>query len=191
MNKKRNCLTIACMVLTLTIGLTTINSISLSSDNKAYALENKVHDTIKKQCPSYEKLNGIKGLASNAIGACLVDKLPASNDNTAVLVITSILRANCNWLTGCPVPDGIIFYNKGERVFQPDTYEAGGTEKFYIRMPVGATYTIDGKGASSTGIFTFELANIQGDCVGQNTCKSTMGPNGAQVTVNFHYKRNL
>jgi hypothetical protein len=56
---KRLNLTIFFVVLTLSIGLTSINL--QSSPDNAFALDKKINDAIKKACPSYDdESNGLK-----------------------------------------------------------------------------------------------------------------------------------
>lgn len=190
-NNKRRSMTILFMVLTLTSGFSSINSLTSLYSN-AFAVENKISDSISKTCSSNSQSKDIKEFLTKAIRSCLPNGVttipPLPNANTAVLVITSILRVNCDWLS-CPNIDGSIYLDSNccpERVFSPDTRKAGGTEKFYVEYPVNTRFDIRAYGFP--GWFTdFELANIRGDCVGINTCSGVVGPQGAQVEINWHY----
>jgi hypothetical protein len=106
------------------------------------------------------------------------------------LIIKTVLRANCNPVfPPCPSPDGVVqLYVAGSLYSQ---YEANsqvseGTTQRTFELPVGIPYRIHAV-AGHGGVFEYEFGNIQGDCSGRDTCNSTMGPNGANVIVNFHY----
>jgi hypothetical protein len=139
-------------------------------------------------CETGTKIDDVTNIIESCGNESTNNPLPP-NDNTAVLVITTILRANCDFIDPCPRPDGIVLFSDGERkgTFVPTTHVRGGSQHFIVTMPVGTQYSIAGLGGSAVD-FVYEEANIQGDCVGKNSCNSIMQSAGASVTVNFHYK---
>jgi len=108
---------------------------------------------------------------------------------TAELHIKTVLRANCD-ITPCPNPDGLVqLFKNGEfwTQYEAKTGIKGGTTEQTFSVPVGTLYGIHGVGNNARPNFGYEGANIQGDCSGKDTCNAIMGPNGANVIVNFQY----
>ena len=102
MVNKRYGLTIVLVILTLSIGMTSINS--SSSFDEVFALDKKINDIIRKACSAYDvKSNGNKDKALNLIKSCLSNETtlpPSPNEGMAVLISISHLRANgCNFFS--------------------------------------------------------------------------------------------
>ena len=75
---KRLNLTIFFVVLTLSIGLTSINL--QSSPDNAFALDNKINDAIWIACSSYDdESNGLKDKITNVMESCLKELSPPSS----------------------------------------------------------------------------------------------------------------
>lgn len=195
MKLKRLSLTVFVIVLTLTIGISSITPFS-HTNNNAYAFESEISDAIKKICPTYEHSSSNKDKISNILHSCLPSgiSVPSPNDETAILVVTTILRANCTVISLCPVPDGIVVIRDSkseliEYVLTPLTAATEGTTKFEIKnIPVGFEYDIRAISGANP-FFKYQLTNFQGDCAGENTCKSVIKPGTNKVTANFHYSR--
>ncbi len=119
----------------------------------------------------------------------IADTIPSDID-LVPLKIKTVLRANCEILN-CPSPDGLVqLFKNGEfwTQYEANTHVKEGTTINAFLVPVGTPYGIHAVGSSGPGPFTYELGNIQGDCAGRDTCNAIMGPKGADVIVNFHYK---
>ncbi len=209
LNAKKSSLTIFFMLLTLSIGLVSVNlPLTVKAQNNALSQTgNGDSEQETKLGQSFEQDSQIVSgkssiLSGNNIGCQNQDNSKAElsqcqdigdlipSDNTVpLLAITTVLRANCE-NTPCPTPDGLV------QIFIDDQlwlqYEAKSGEKEGMtyktfRLPEGTSYSIHGVGSKSKLNFDYEGANIQGDCSGKDTCNAIMGPNGARVTVNFHY----
>jgi len=213
------------MFLTLSIGMVSIHSpLNVSAQNSALSQsgDSDAEQSTKQEQRTQQNGQIVSGESSILSGnnqicqtmqesdplteindMCDIDRtnnpIPPNQD-TAVLEITSILRANCiPYIYPCPQPDGFIgagykFNGEDEfRTFTPETDSPGGTDHIFIRMPVGAIFHVFAWGEIYFPWFYPERANIVGDCVvgEREVCVGTMGEQGAQVTVNFHYSRNL
>jgi len=106
------------------------------------------------------------------------------------------MTSYCNLVLTCPIPDGIVLIRKagstdGPPALVPMTGVREGIQRFtFEKVPVGFEYEIRGFGGAAI-FFAFQLANIQGDCIGEDFCKSTIKPGDNRVTVNFHYASRL
>lgn len=111
----------------------------------------------------------------------------------APLHIKTVLKADCTVRTTCPIPDGrVIIQVNGWpwEQYDPATRKPGGTTEGNIDMPIGYPYSIEAQSVNAGFYYSYEFGNIQGDCSGRDKCNAVMGPNGANVILNFHYCRN-
>ena len=203
------------IILTLSIGLVSVNlpltkaqtsALSQSGDGNNEAGQ----ETKQSQSSTQDNqvvmgdssiLSGNNLLCQNQSNSDFSSSLCPDSERTTSpgaqrdLTIKTILRANCA-PNGpiCPIPDGRVILTvdgKVYDVYDPVTRTAGGTTERNYFIPQGVPYSIQAQGVNGGLFFSYELGNIQGDCSGTNRCDSIMGPNGASVTVNFHYKRVL
>ncbi len=193
------------------VGLLSSNSFH----NTVFGLEDKINEEIDKAigkvCPSsssssplVDNSKGIKDKISNIIESCLsggTTNPPPPNDNTAVLVTKSILRANnCNWfIPPCPTPNGEIGIfdltaNQFIAGYSPSENNNDPVD-FFNAIPVGHQIKISASVDRQTGpIYDYELTNIrniQDSCAAagnQPECTFTMGSQGAVIEINWHYK---
>jgi hypothetical protein len=132
--------------------------------------------------------------SETVLGLC-PDRKILPNTGVSTLTIKTVLRANCDPdprpFNNCPHPDGrVIIQLDGKPYFQydPRTNMREGTTERTFPIPVGTPYGIQAQGVNGGDFFSYELGNIQGDCSGRDRCNAVMGPNGANVIVNFHYR---
>ncbi len=196
---KRSSLTAFFVVLTLTIGLASTNMPTQSKPvNEALALDSELKNKLDKICPSNVESDVVEGNILGLVKSCLPIKnpLPHPNEETATLVVTTILRANCSIILTCPLPDGIVIITNTKQpelksVLVPTTGVREGIVRYtFENIPVGFQYEISGRGGA-TIFFAFQLLNLQGDCVGEDTCKSTIKPGINRVTANLHYSSRV
>ncbi len=201
------------MVITLSIGLVSVNlPLTVKAQNNALSqsANGESKQGTKQSQSSDQKGQVISGDASILSGnniACQDQEnsetelgfcpdgeiLLDAGVNT--LTIKTVLRANCDsdprpW-NNCPHPDGrVIIQLDGKPYFQydPRTNMREGTTERTFPIPVGTPYSIQAQGVNGGDFFSYELGNIQGDCSGRDRCNAVMGPNGANVIVNFHYR---
>ena len=162
------------------IGLILVSSFSIlnpSSDNQAFATieNNKISDSIKKACPTYQDNGNINGLVSNVLKACVnrggvSEPSPGPNDPP--------------WI---PVPQNVIILEKERNSNYDITISilhsaARTTSQFdidYFTMPVGLTYKIEANDpADPNEEFTFRNGIGQDvDCIelDRNSCTLEMG----------------
>ncbi len=170
---------------------------SSNSDSQVVSGESSILSGNNLLCQTMQESDPLTGLNDMCDIDGINNPIPPNQD-TAVLEITSILRANCiPYIIPCPQPDGQIsvgyeFNGDDEwRSFQPETDSPGGTDHIFIRMDVGANFYIFASGFYYWPWFYPERPNMVGDCdVGERAaCVGKMGEQGAHVTVNFHYSR--
>jgi hypothetical protein len=216
---KRLSLTVLFVILTLSIGLVSVN-LPLSSYAQNSALSQKGNGDSEQdieQSQSSEQngqvvsgdssiLSGNNLMCQNQDNSdiaqlnnfCVTEAMenPLPNLDVATLKITTIQRANCHF-HDCPIFDGGVEVRSlyETKTFSPMTRTAGGVAHYEMTIPIGATYTVIGStGLPLPWIWTFEGANIQNEknsCNGwPRECSAVMHPDGAAVVINFHYRCN-
>jgi hypothetical protein len=205
-------LTVFFIALTLSIGLVSINSPLSVANAQNNALSQSGDDGTQQkteQSKSSEQngqvVSGDNSILSGnnllcqkqdnldvGVGICpdIAGTIPLG-ENEVPLTIKTVLRANCD-SRNCPIPDGIVhIFVDGKYFdgFMATTHVREGTTERTFQLPVGVSYSIHASGSAYPYPFGYELGNIQGDCYGIDFCNAVMGPNGAKVTVNFHYTR--
>ena len=136
------------MVLTMTIGLTSISPLGPTSDKSALALESKINDIIKKACSSFENSNGDKAVLSKLLKSCL--PYGEIKNPTLVSLLQEYLgdyfceysqacinlnikgfikRSSCGYQAGCPEVDhhkvtvqSWYIYNGNKQYDQPTSF---------------------------------------------------------------------
>lgn len=137
-------------------------------------------------------------------------RIALAQQPTATLTVSNIIRANCTYSPNghsCPQDTNMYTTIFNSKPFQRFTFSPGrccgeqyATTQSYS-IPIGNAYQISTRAAADccpsgkTPVFKFELANIQGSppfgtggCTGTNECIGHMGPSGAKVLVNYHWK---
>ena len=205
MKSTRSGLTVFFIVLTLSIGVTSMSSMPSASFSSAQALDEKINNSIMKACTSSEaNLNNIKNGLRDGVKSCLsklTNKLP-SNGDTVLVTITHLRANNCNSvIPKCPVPNGVINIVDSTTGKTIATYvpseNSNNPVPLYNAIPVGHEVKIfaqkDPKLDSS--FYQYELANIvniNDGCSASGefaVCTiGAIGSQGATVEVNWHYK---
>lgn len=199
------------MLLTLSIGLVSVNSpLSSAANAQNSAISQKGNGDSEqdtKQLQSSDQ-NGqiVSGESSILSGNNLVCQDQDNSDGSLGLCpegltspsleirtvrLHTVLFADCFPIgPPCPSPDGIITSNIFVSSYAPRTNQPGGMTDVYVDMPVGLHFSFQARGGDGGPYFTFDRAEFVGDCSGRNSCNGVVGPDGANVGVNFYYKLN-
>lgn len=122
------------------------------------------------------------------LGQCPDGAIPPSS-GTVTLRVHTILFADCYPIgPPCPSPDGIIKNSLYQAPYEPYTQQVGGQTDKYYNMPIRSPYSLTVQGGDGGSNFSYDYAEIMGDCSGRDRCNAVMGIEDAAVTVIFHYK---
>jgi hypothetical protein len=206
---KRISLTAFFIALTLCIGLESVNvPLTVTAQNNALSQSGNSDSEQETEQSQSSDQNGqvVSGdssiLSGNnlscqdkqnseaGLGLCPDGTIPPSS-GTQTLHIHTTLFADCFPIgPECPSPDGRIKISLIQAPYEPATHQAGGQTDKYYEISTRAPYSIQVQGGDGGSNFSYEYADIQGDCSGRDSCNAVMGPAGAEVGVIFHYKSN-
>jgi hypothetical protein len=197
------------MLLTLTVGLVSVNlPLSVNAQNSALSQSGKSDSEQEtKQSQSSDQNDqvvsgGSSILSGNnlacqdqansdaGLGLCSDGATPPSSV-TRTIHLHTVLFADCFPIgPPCPSPNGIITSPLFSPSYQPRTHQPGGMTDVYFDSTVRAPYSFQVKGGDGGQFFTYQYAEIVGDCSGRDKCNAVLGSDGAKVGVYFYYKSN-
>lgn len=176
MTIKKSSLTLFFIILTLSIGLNSIN-LQSSPSNQVFALENSIDDAIKKACPSYENSNSIKEKVANIVSACLSNiknHIPTIDHN--ILLVQASKDAASQEL------DSSFIIVKDETDGTSERFRMiNDHELKTFTIPIGHTYSLEA-GARHSDLVK---AHFTGSCqvIAPLKCSGVMDSGGKTVTV--------